>query len=91
MIAMTTSTRSWGGDSVCSEWLKFVSQGAGPKASPIRARLCTVVFFQNGGDGVSVAVGSFVLYAGGDYALHLNIMLLVQVMDYVMSGTFAHR
>ena len=31
------------------------------------------------------------LYAGGDYALHLNIMLLVQVMAYVMSGTFAHR
>ena len=30
------------------------------------------------------------LYAGGDYALHLNIMLLVQVMAYVMSGTFAH-
>ena len=29
------------------------------------------------------------LYAGGDYALILNIMLLVQVMAYVMSGTFA--
>ena len=29
------------------------------------------------------------LYAGGDYGLHLNIMLLVQVMTYVMSGTFA--
>ena len=29
------------------------------------------------------------LYAGGDYGLHLNIMLLVQVMAYVMSGTFA--
>ena len=31
------------------------------------------------------------LYAGLDYDLHLNIMLLVQVMAYVMSGTFAHR
>ena len=31
------------------------------------------------------------LYAGGDYAhaLHLNIMLLVQVMAYVMSDMFA--
>ena len=29
------------------------------------------------------------LYAGGDYALYPNIMLLVQVMAYVMSGTFA--
>ena len=29
------------------------------------------------------------LYAGGDYGLHLNIMLLVQAMAYVMSGTFA--
>ena len=28
------------------------------------------------------------LYAGGDCALCLNIMLLVQVVDYVMSGTF---
>ena len=28
------------------------------------------------------------LYAGGNYALHLNIMLLVQVMAYVMSGKF---
>ena len=29
------------------------------------------------------------LYAGGDYGLHLNIMLLVQVMAYVMPDTFA--
>ena len=29
------------------------------------------------------------LYAGGDCALHLNIMLLVQVMAYVMSDMFA--
>ena len=27
-------------------------------------------------------------YAGGDYALYPNIMLLVQVMAYMMSGTF---
>ena len=27
------------------------------------------------------------LYAGGDYTLYPNIMLLVQVMAYVMSGT----
>ena len=37
----------------------------------------------------SVTIEGFVLYAGGDYGLHLNIMLLVQVMAYVMSGTFA--
>ena len=36
-----------------------------------------------------VAFEGFVLYAGGDYALYPNIMLLVQVMAYVMSGTFA--
>ena len=36
-----------------------------------------------------VAIEGFVLYAGGDYALHLNIMLLVQVMAYVMSDMFA--
>ena len=36
-----------------------------------------------------VTIEGFVLYAGGDYALHLNIMLLVQVMAYMMSGTFA--
>ena len=41
------------------------------------------------GGGGSVAIGGFVLYAGGDCALHFNIMLLVQVMAYVMSGTFA--
>ena len=41
------------------------------------------------GGGGSVAFEDFVLYAGGDYALHLNIMLLVQVVAYVMSGTFA--
>ena len=28
------------------------------------------------------------LYAGGDYTLYPNIMLLVQAMAYVMSGTF---
>ena len=29
------------------------------------------------------------LYAGGDYTLYLNMMLLVQVMAYMMSGIFA--
>ena len=48
-IPLTTSSHSWGGDSGCSEWLKFVSQGAGPMAPPIRACLCTVMFFQNRG------------------------------------------
>ena len=40
--------------------------------------------------GRCVAFEGFVLYAGGDYALYPNIMLLhfVQVMAYVMSGTF---
>ena len=36
-----------------------------------------------------VAIEGFVLYAGGDYALHLNIVLLVQVMVYMMSDMFA--
>ena len=40
------------------------------------------------GGGGSVAFEGFVLYAGGDYALILN-MLLVQVMACVMSGMFA--
>ena len=41
-----------------------------------------------GGGGGSVAFEGFVLYAGGGYASYPNIMLLVQVMAYVMSGTF---
>ena len=40
------------------------------------------------GGGGSVAFEGFVLYAGGGYALYPNIMLLVQAMAYVMSGTF---
>ena len=48
-IPMTTSARSWGGESGCSEWLQFVSQGVGPMAPPIRARLNTVVFSRVGG------------------------------------------
>ena len=36
-----------------------------------------------------VAFEGFVLYAGGDYTLYPNIMLLVRVMAYVMSGMFA--
>ena len=36
-------------------------------------------------------IEGYVLYAGGDCGLYLNGMLLVQVMAYVMSGTFAHR
>ena len=55
-----------------------------PSIAPCLEHVCT-------GGGGSVAIGGFVLYAGGDYALHLNIMLLVQVMAYVMSGTLAHR
>ena len=39
--------------------------------------------------GIFVTIEGFLLYAGGDYALILNIMLLVQVMAYVMSSTFA--
>ena len=49
-IPRTTSARSWGGESGCSEWLQF----AGPMAPPIGVRLCTVVFFQNGGWCISV-------------------------------------
>ena len=37
---------------------------------------------------ICVAIEGFVLYAGGDYALHLDIVLLVQVMAYVMSDMF---
>ena len=40
------------------------------------------------GNSTCVAIEGFVLYAGGDYALHLNIMVLVQVMAYVMSDMF---
>ena len=40
-----------------------------------------------GGGGGNVAFEGFVFYGGGDYALYPNIMLLVQVMAYVMSGT----
>ena len=36
--------------------------------------------------GTCVAFEGFVLYAGGDYTLYPNIMLLVQVVAYVMSG-----
>ena len=56
------------------------SQGFSLICSLFRACLCL---------GGSVAIEGFVLYAGGDYALHLNIMLLVQVMAYVMSDMFA--
>ena len=59
------------------------SQGFSLICSLFRARLCW------GGGGGSVAIEGFVLYAGGDYALHLNIMLLVQVMAYAMSDMFA--
>ena len=31
------------------------------------------------------------LYAGGDYTLYPNIMLLVQVMAYMMSGMIRRR
>ena len=41
------------------------------------------------GGGGSVAFEGFVLYAGGVYTLYPNIMLIVQVMAYVMSGTLA--
>ena len=60
------------------------SQGFSLICSLFRARLCW-------GGGGSVAIEGFVLYAGGDYGLHLNIVLLVQVMAYVMSDMFAHR
>ena len=39
----------------------------------------------------SVAIEGFVLCAGGDYGLHLNNMLLVQVWAYMMSDMFARR
>ena len=42
-----------------------------------------------GGGGGNVTIEGLVLYAGGDYALYLNILLLVQVVAYVMSGAFA--
>ena len=46
------------------------SQGFSLNCSLFRARLCW-------GGGGSVAFEGFVLYAGGDCALHLDIMLLV--------------
>ena len=30
--------------------------------------------------GTYIAIEGFVVYTGGDYGLHLNVMLLVQVM-----------
>ena len=57
------------------------SQGFSLICSLSRARLCW---------GGSVAIEGSVLYAGRDYGLHLNIMLLVQVWAYVMSDMFAH-
>ena len=39
----------------------------------------------------SVEIEGFMVYTGGDYGLHLNIMLLVQVWAYVMSDMLAHR
>ena len=59
-----------------------MQSGVFPQLLLFRARLCW-------GGGGSVTIEVFVLYVGGDYGLHLNIMLLVQVMAYVMSGTFA--
>ena len=59
------------------------SQGFSLICSLFRARLCW--------GGGSVAIEGFVLYAGGDYGLHLNVMLLVQEWAYVMSDMFAHR
>ena len=41
------------------------------------------------GGGGCATIEGFVLYAGGDYGSHLNIMLLVQVLAYVMSDMFA--
>ena len=46
------------------------NQGFSLNCSLFRARLCW-------GGGGNVAFEGFVLYAGGDYALHLDIMLLV--------------
>ena len=54
-----------------------------PSVAPCLEHVCA------GGGGGSVAFEGFVLYAGGDYVLYPNIMLLVQVMAYEMSGTFA--
>ena len=60
-----------------------MQSGVSLNCSLFRACLCW------GGGGGSVTIEGFVLYAGGDYDLYLNILLLVQVMAYVMSGTFA--
>ena len=48
-ISMTMSARSWGGESRCSEWLRFVSKGVGLMAPPIGAHFCTIVFFWSEG------------------------------------------
>ena len=49
-IPMTTAVLSWGGWR--SEWLNFVSQGAGPVAPPIRTHLLTGGFFPGRGNMV---------------------------------------
>ena len=46
-----------------------------PSFAPCLEHVCA-----GGGGGGCVAIEGFVLYAGGDYGLHLNVMLLVQVM-----------
>ena len=56
-IAMTTSVRSWGGDSEPYDWLHVLSKGVGP---PIGGRFCTVMLFWSVGisymmDGVHLA------------------------------------
>ena len=56
-----------------------------PSIAPCLEHVCA----WGGGGGGSVTIEVLVLYAGGDCALYLNIVLLVQVVAYVMSGTFA--
>ena len=46
---MTMFAHSWSGESRCSEWPQFVTEGAGLMAVPIGARFCTVMFFRSGG------------------------------------------
>ena len=75
-IPMTTAARSWGGGSGRYGWLKFVLQGAGPMAPPIRARLSTVVFFQ-----IFQGIGYiWIVYTRRESLLHLVLACLLAVL-----------
>ena len=53
-IPMTTSARSWGGDSECSEWLKFIVARGGAYGSSNQSALMHRHVLPEWGDGVNL-------------------------------------